>query len=831
MKKRYLLGMAALTAVVANPDHILADTTLSEQEVSNQVVSQGQTLEDAKKALTESQDAIQSMRGDVFEANSEAGAASQAIVEHAAAVETATTETAEAQATLETVAEQIPAAEQDVTSTSEELTTVEEQNKEVAAQVAAQERVIQTTESEVTIAQHAADLAKTTLENVEGAASNTALVPAQNEKTTAETRVALADTALETATANMNTAKANLDAKSKELQANIDNLQKVADATENTVTEIKDVTEVRRQDGRYWSDKSAQMYTQNNSLEVTEFNDKRIEYIELTPEQKEQVKQYGVWSYTPNPDDVREYAIEYINELRRQYGLKELTPNNNAHAVAEARVNEMIAKNLTNHYTELNTNRVWEIVGEQSIKTPRLYNTTILSDKQLAYVLILSSFTEYTNTVPQSYGHRTGVLFGDGDFGFAIKEYTNKFGIKSIKEVLIGIKNDSVNATGLLPEYQFVTQTINEKGVLEYRYKGQPVKFLPGIDFVYTDTKVTKVTSTDKEQAIAKLNEAKAKVVSTLAPLQAALVTAQTKLTAAQAEKVAADEALTKATKKVNTLTAASEKTAKAIAEAKATLAAKTELLKQAQAKLSDEKAKLEELTKQSLPLATARKGAQDAADKLATLQARQKELQAIIDKHAETIATAETKAAELKDVEVKAIARLDEWKAKLAAAEKRLSDAQVAFEKAQAEHDRLQALELAARDNVLATLPDGTVIAVPKTAPKAEGLPAIDIETVKQALTKGQDVKVVDGKTVVVKDKVEVLKAPAASAPLARTATSEKVVPSPKATTNEKVSASPKSSTSTLPETGEEMSALGLIGYAALSTLGLAALKRRQEG
>ncbi|HEP1788725.1 TPA: surface exclusion protein, partial [Streptococcus suis] len=86
---------------------------------------------------------------------------------------------------------------------------------------------------------------------------------------------------------------------------------------------------------------------------------------------------------------------------------------------------------------------------------------------------------------------------------------------------------------------------------------------------------------------------------------------------------------------------------------------------------------------------------------------------------------------------------KLETVTAKLAAEESKLAELQ-------AEYNKLKDLEDKAKDNVIATLPDGTIVAVPKDAPTAAEKPAINIDAVKDAITKGQDVTVVDGKVVV---------------------------------------------------------------------------------
>ena len=99
-----------------------------------------------------------------------------------------------------------------------------------------------------------------------------------------------------------------------------------------------------------------------------------------------------------------------------------------------------------------------------------------------------------------------------------------------------------------------------------------------------------------------------------------------------------------------------------------------------------------------------------------------------------------------------------------------------------QAEYDKLKDLEDKAKDNVIATLPDGTIVAVPKDAPTA---------------TKVDETK---------------------SAPITVTYADEFT---PVKTSTAKV----------LPETGEAKSTLGLFGLVGvLAGMGLAVLPKRKE-
>ncbi|MFI3068693.1 SEC10/PgrA surface exclusion domain-containing protein [Streptococcus suis] len=123
----------------------------------------------------------------------------------------------------------------------------------------------------------------------------------------------------------------------------------------------------------------------------------------------------------------------------------------------------------------------------------------------------------------------------------------------------------------------------------------------------------------------------------------------------------------------------------------------------------------------------------------------------------------------------------------------------------------KLKDLENQAKNKVIVTLPDGTIVAVPKDAPTAAEKPAVDIDAVKDAITKGQDVTVVDGEVVVAN--------PQAGVTVTQTATGEKV-------TYSRVERA-----KTLPNTGAQTSLLAIAGVAALSSLGLASARRRKQG
>ncbi|NQR96925.1 LPXTG cell wall anchor domain-containing protein, partial [Streptococcus suis] len=217
---------------------------------------------------------------------------------------------------------------------------------------------------------------------------------------------------------------------------------------------------------------------------------------------------------------------------------------------------------------------------------------------------------------------------------------------------------------------------------------------------------------------------------------------------------------------------------------------AKAEALETAKAELAKQQGTLDSLNKDKDALLAEKDRLVEEAKVLAeeldgylNAPARLADAQATLTEKQTALADAQAKAETAQDKLETVTAKLTEEKAKLA--------------ELQAEYNKLKDLEDKAKDNVIATLPDGTIVAVPKDAPTAAEKPAIDVDTVKQALDKGRDVTVVDGKVVVTKPQAG-------------------VTVTPQGITYSRVDRA-----KTLPNTGEQTSLLALAGVAVLSSLG----------
>ncbi|NQP52805.1 SEC10/PgrA surface exclusion domain-containing protein [Streptococcus suis] len=320
---------------------------------------------------------------------------------------------------------------------------------------------------------------------------------------------------------------------------------------------------------------------------------------------------------------------------------------------------------------------------------------------------------------------------------------------------------------------------------------------------------LTKASSDYATALEAKTQAEKVLAEATATPLQTQVAEnnlrlAEIALQNAEARKADAQKAVDNFSTDLATKKAALDTAKTELAQAQATATAKAEALETAKAELAKQQGTLDSLNKDKDALLAEKDRLVEEAQALATELKGYLEAPAIL---ANAQATLTEKQAALTEAQAKATTaqnKLETITAKLAEEKAKLSELQ-------AEYNKLKDLEDKAKDNVIATLPDGTIVAVPKDAPTAVEKPAINIDAVKDAITKGQDVTVVDGKVVVTN--------PQASVTVTQTATGEKV-------TYSRVERA-----KTLPNTGEQTSLLALAGLTVLSSLGLVSARRRKQG
>ena len=224
-----------------------------------------------------------------------------------------------------------------------------------------------------------------------------------------------------------------------------------------------------------------------------------------------------------------------------------------------------------------------------------------------------------------------------------------------------------------------------------------------------------------------------------------------------------------------------------------------------AKVELRTQEKKLEELQAQKAKLVEEKDRLVEEAKALA------KELKAYVEAPI-NLAKAKTTLTEKQDVLKDAEAKAETAKALVDKIQATLDVEQAKLAEIQDKFDKLQDLEEKAKDNVIATLPDGTIIAIPNTAPTAEKLPEIDIDAIKNAIESGKDVEIIDGKVIVHETKptnVDYKQEFSTETPVSDTKVEQKV----------------------LPNTGEAGSTLGLFGLlGVVFGFGLASTSKRKE-
>ena len=180
-----------------------------------------------------------------------------------------------------------------------------------------------------------------------------------------------------------------------------------------------------------------------------------------------------------------------------------------------------------------------------------------------------------------------------------------------------------------------------------------------------------------------------------------------------------------------------------ALASAKRVQEQKVQALADAKTELKTQESKLEALKAQKAKLVEEKDRLVEEAKALA------EELKAYVEAPIK-LAKAKTTLTEKQAVLEDAQAKLKEANKLVKSITATLYFEQIKLDKLQDKFDKLQDLEEKTKDNVIATLPDGTIIAVPKTAPTAEELPELNIEELAKEDAKNSNVKTLSNGTII---------------------------------------------------------------------------------
>ncbi|MCL4934230.1 SEC10/PgrA surface exclusion domain-containing protein [Streptococcus suis] len=801
------------------------------------------TSADVKPALDAQQAVVDATAQEATNAQADADAANQAVTTAQADVDTATQAIKDAEAnTANATPENIAANQADQTANLADQTANATETDEVNAEIASQTQAVADAQTAVDTAQAEKDQADATVVSkqadvkaAQDALSGTGLAEAQATLDQATKDVATATTTIDTATKAVdtakktdadrqtaidaattdvavktdavNTAKAKLTAAQDAVKQTTDAVTKATDAVKSaqdalaltnadTVTIVMPDTlisdEVKQRTGfasNVFNFKTVYEHYMKNrtsqwSLTLTGQGVKVAQASSTNIRLADKNKIVNIDALTDEQlQELALYNLQVINAVRSSQGLTPMQLTTGGMTAAKNQADKYITRD---QLIQTAGHLPGDYFGENASNISKA-STTMYDIKLDIYDAIMTmAFTD----APSNWGHMKNMMTGASDLGVAFATFAGRPHIINVFGVYTGTPITNPNDPATL-------QAVLAKAQAEQTE-------------AQSTSDKAKSDLTEASDAYAKALGAKTAAEKVLAdamatPLQTQVAEnnlrlAEIALTNAEARKADAQKAVDNfsanlAEKKATLDTAKAELvTAQATATAKAEVldTAKAELTKQETtlASLNAEKeallAEKDRLVEEAKALATELKGYLEAGTKLKEAKAELSEKEATL-KEAQT--KAETAQTKLETV----TAKLNEEKAKLA--------------ELQAEYATVKELEDKAKDNIIATLPDGTVVAVPKTAPKAMDKPAVDIDAIKQALDKGQDVKVVDGKVVVTNPQAGVTVTP------------------------QGITYSRAERAKALPQTGEQESILGLVGLAMMSTLGLAGARRKRRG
>lgn len=750
--------------------------------------------------------------------------ASQATPEKVAQVKDAQAKNVEAQTANQKATE----------ATNEQIKAETKALSDEQAKVATAQATVDQTNKDVQTAEQA-------VANAQSALDGTGLANAQNDLTQAQADVKEATKAVEdakTAKENASKADANRDQaiKSAETDVNTKNdavklaKDKLASATEHA-TNVENKLQSAQAELKSAQDKLANTNTGTDTVDVQNktfhISDKLRNKIGASTNDITFKEAYDLWKANPNSDtervlvgmgvkviensstkiseadknkiveldnltdeqqkEISLYASKVLTEIHKQFGLNEVTVTDSDLRIAREQAKKYVERGIA-------VNKAGHINGAYHGENVSLANETksmtMYELKQKVYDAIMGqTFAD----APSKWGHSRN-NFVNNTVGIATANVDGRLHLISTLDLAGGnVIKDETDTASLEKAVETAKSNVEQATTASENAKNALTK-----------------ASNDYASALSLKTEAEKVLADAMAtPLQAQVAEnnlrlAEIALENAKAREAKASEAVANFSASLADKKVALEKAQDALKEAKAVQTTASQALVDASAKLKAQEDKVNSLNKQSAKLLAEKDALVKEAKKLA------EELQAYLD--------APAKLATAQDMKAKAEAKLETAKAELTMAQSTLENLLSAYRTEhaklvdlQTEYEALVDLAEKAQENVVAKLPDGTVIAVPKVAPTAEALPEVNIEELQKALATGKEVTLDAQGNVVVKEKRETYSAPAV-----------------KPVENEKMSYSRVEKAKTLPNTGETSSVAMLVMGAILGTFGLVTVRRK---
>lgn len=811
IKFKSLAATTAITLATVGTPAFAEEVTPTVEATTDTVVSTTEapkaeapkTSADVKPALDAQTQVVSDVKGKVDTAQNAATQADQALATVQADVDAATqaVKDAETNAANATPAN-IAANQADQAANLADQQANAQDTEDVNAQITAQTQTVSDAQTAVDTAQSEKDAADAdvaakdaSVKAAQAAIDGTGVEQAQANLTQAKTDVKTATTDVDTATKAVDTAKkadtdrdakikaAETDVKTKsdavttassrvtaaqgKVSATTDTLTKANDAVTKAQDALKNIDTVTIADGKqfvedrktgdsdFMTDSGATIIEQSSTNIGDDDKNVVVNITSITKQQQEEISLY---------------TAQVLTEIRKQLGVNKITvtdaaitsANNQANKYAQRGVSARTAGHINGDYTGENIS-LWSSASTMTMHDIKLgiYNS-----------LMSQTFAD----APSQWGHMKNNLKGN-HIGVSLVNVGGELHVIYVIQTAGGVEvvnpNDPAKLQAALAKAQAdqaQAQTASDQAKAE----------------------LTKASSDYAAALDAKTQAEKILASATATPLQTQVAEnnlrlAKIALQNAQAREVEAQKAVDNFSADLATKKAKLDEAKAALTASQADAATKATALETAKAELAKQQSTLDSLNEDKAALLAEKDRLVEEAKALATELKGYLDAPAILDK---AKAELSDKEATLKEAIAKAeVAHnaLKDLSVKLAEEESKLAELQT-------EYDRIKDLEDKAKSNVIATLPNGGVIAVPKDAPTVGEKPALD-PALLVAKTNGGEGKA--GVTV-----------------------------TPQGITYSRVARA-----KALPQTGEQESLLALFGVAVLSSLGLTGARRKRRG
>lgn len=566
--------------------------------------------------------------------------------------------------------------------------------------------------------------------NAKETATADANIATQNEAVTkAQTEVSSAEQELKDANADVSAKQAQVQSAKDAISGTglaqaEDKLNKATKALDSVdIVKIPDLTQFKEDiasgDNDFMTDSGAKAIENTETSIGKNAKDEPVDIDNLTQAQKEEISHL---------------YVQALNQIRRKLGV------NNDTSVTKEMID--VASNRAKAYKEraqspLTHGHISLLAGQNLVaRTENLAGIAPKSEIKTMYdlkkavidALMRTSFADAAS----NWGHLENNLSSASNVGLDIANINGQYWLVMVTADKGTSITNPTNAEAIQKAYdnakaeKATAQTASEKA--NDALKQASADYASALELKTSAEKtLADATATPIQTTVAENNLRLAKLA--LDSAQKRQAEAQKAVDNFLADLASKKQALDDAKSALESAKRVQEQKVQALSDSKTELTkqeSKLEALKTQKAKLIEEK---DRLVKEAKALAEELKGYVEAPINLAKAKDKLAEKQ-------NALKDAETKAQSAKNLVEVITSTLEAEQTKL--------------DEIQTKYEKLQDLEEKAKDNVIATLPDGTIVAVPKGTPVSEERPEIDIKALKEAIASGKDIEIIDGKVIV---------------------------------------------------------------------------------